>query len=103
MIMFLAKLGRFDSVILITLVAVLASLAVAMVGVTLLNQQGFSLHTEIAAILTACIALVVATPIVWFLVHLLLRLHRVEREMRSLASYDSLTGLLSRHAFFDNG
>jgi hypothetical protein len=38
MIMFLAKLGRFNSVIFITIVAV-----------TLLNQQGFSLHTEIAA------------------------------------------------------
>jgi hypothetical protein len=38
MIMFLAKLGRFNSVIFITMVAV-----------TLLNQQGFRLHTEIAA------------------------------------------------------
>jgi diguanylate cyclase (GGDEF)-like protein len=28
--------------------------------------------------------------------------HRDEQKMRSLASYDSLTGLLSRHAFFDN-
>jgi uncharacterized membrane protein len=103
MIMFLARLGRYNSVILITLIAVLASLVVAMIGATLLNQQGFNLHTEIAPILTACIALLVATPIVWFLVDLLLRLHRVEREMRSRASYDSLTGRLSPHAFFDNG
>ena len=49
MIMFLAKLGRFNSVIFITLVAVSASLAATMVAVTLLNQQGFTLHTEIAS------------------------------------------------------
>jgi hypothetical protein len=49
MIMFLAKLGRFNSVIVITLVTVSASLAATMVAVTLLNQQGFSLHTEIAS------------------------------------------------------
>ena len=49
MIMFLAKLGRFNSVILITLVAVLASFAANMVAVTLLYLQGFGLHTEIAA------------------------------------------------------
>ncbi|MDC1288371.1 GGDEF domain-containing protein, partial [Gammaproteobacteria bacterium] len=102
MIILLAKIGRLNTVIIITLIAVLASLAATMIAVTLLNQQGYSLNTEIAAVLAACITLVVASPIIWLLVDLLLRSHRVEQEMRSLASYDSLTGLLSRHAFFDN-
>ena len=102
MVKLLAKIGRLSTVIIITLIAVLASLGTTMVAVTLLNQQGFGLHTEIAAILSAGVALVVAPPIAWFLVDLLLRVHRVEQKMRSLASYDSLTGLLSRHAFFDN-
>jgi diguanylate cyclase (GGDEF)-like protein len=102
MVKLLAKIGRLCTVIIITLIAVSASLGATMVAVTLLNNQGFGLNTEIAAILSVCIALVVAPPIAWFLVDLLLRVHRVEQEMRSLASYDSLTGLLSRHAFFDN-
>jgi diguanylate cyclase (GGDEF)-like protein len=102
MVKLLAKIGRLNTVIIITLIAVSASLGATMIAVTLLNNQGYGLNTEIAAILSACIALVVAPPIAWFLVDLLLRVHRDEQEMRSLASYDSLTGLLSRHAFFDN-
>ena len=102
MVKLLAKIGRLNAVIIISLIAASASLGTTMVAVTLLNNQGFGLNTEIAAILSAAIALVVAPPIVWFLVDLLLRVHLVEQEMRSLASYDSLTGLLSRHAFFDN-
>jgi diguanylate cyclase (GGDEF)-like protein len=102
MVKHLVKIGRLNTVIIISLIAASASLGTTMVAVTLLNNQGFGLNTEIAAILSAAIALVVAPPIVWFLVDLLLRVHRVEQEMRNLASYDSLTGLLSRHAFFDN-
>ena len=102
MIRLLAKMGRASTVSIITLIAVLASLGATLVAVTLLNHEGFGLHAEIAAKLAIGIALVVALPIIWFLVDLLLRVHRVEQEMRSLASYDSLTGLLSRHAFFDN-
>jgi diguanylate cyclase (GGDEF)-like protein len=102
MIKLLAKIGRLNTVIIITLIAVVASLAATMTAVTLLNDQGYALHTEIAAILAACVPLLIAPPIAWFLVDLLLRVHHVEQEMRSLASYDSLTGLPSRHAFFDN-
>jgi diguanylate cyclase (GGDEF)-like protein len=102
MIKLMAKIGRFNTVIILTLTAVMAALAAALIAVNVLNQQGYSLHTENTVILSACVTLVVATPIIWLLVDLLLRSHRVEQEMRSLASYDSLTGLLSRHAFFDN-
>ena len=42
------------------------------------------------------------TPLLsWYLVGLLLHIYALEEEMRSLASFDALTGLLSRHAFFD--
>jgi len=102
MIKLLAKIGRLGTVIIITLIAVVASLAITLAAVTLLNDQGNALHTEIAVMLAAGIPLLVTPPIAWFLVDLLLRVHRVEQEMRSLASYDSLTGLPSRHAFFDN-
>jgi len=102
MVKLLAKIGRLGTVVIVTLIAVSASLGATLVAVTRLNQQGYGLHTEIAALLSAGIALVVALPIAWFLVGLLLRVYRVEQEMRGLASYDSLTGLLSRHAFFDN-
>jgi diguanylate cyclase (GGDEF)-like protein len=102
MISLLVKIGRFNTVIGISAIAVLASLAVTQLAVTLLNQQGYDLNTAIAALLATGVSLVVTPPLAWFLVGLLLQIHRVEQEMRCLASYDSLTGLLSRHAFFDN-
>ena len=68
MIKLLAKIGRLNTVIIITLIAVVASLAATMTAVTLLNDQGYALHTEIAAILAACVPLLIAPPIAWFLV-----------------------------------
>lgn len=102
MIRTLEKIGRFNSVLVITAIAALASLGVTLVAVTALNHQGFGLNVEIAAILSVFVTLAVAPPIAWFLVDLLLRIYGLEQEMRSLASRDSLTGLLSRHAFFDS-
>jgi len=102
MIRLLEKIGRINAVIVITSIAAIASLCVTTIAITALNSQGFSLNLEMAAILSVCVAMAVAPPIIWFLVDLLLRVHAVEQEMRSLASYDSLTGLLSRHAFFDS-
>ena len=102
MIDYLAKIGRFNSVAIITSIATLASLATTLIAVSVLNSLGIGLQVGIAVFLAIGVALVVTLPIAWYLVDLLLRVHREEQKMRSLASYDSLTGLLSRHAFFDN-
>lgn len=102
MIRLLQRIGRINGVIVVTAIAAAASLCVTMIAITALNSQGYSLNVEIAAILSACVAAAVAPPISWFLLDSLLRAHALEQEMRSLSSYDSLTGLLSRHAFFDN-
>lgn len=102
MIRLLVKLGRLGSMVSITTIVTLLSVAVTLSAITLLNQQGYGLHSEIATLLALAVPLIVTPPLAWYLVGLLLQLHRDEKEMRNLASYDSLTGLLSRHAFFDN-
>lgn len=102
MIRLLVKIGRFNSVVIITAIAAAAALGVTSLAVAALNVQGFDLNTEIAAILAVCVTLAVAPPIAWFLIDLLLGIYHLEQKMRSLASYDSLTGLLSRHAFLDS-
>jgi diguanylate cyclase (GGDEF)-like protein len=102
MIKHLASIGRFNTVVILTLLTTMSSLALTLAAITLLNQRGFGLQTDIAAYLAIGVSLVVTLPFAWYLIDLLLRVHRDEQEMRSLASYDSLTGLLSRHAFFDN-
>jgi diguanylate cyclase (GGDEF)-like protein len=67
-----------------------------------LNANGFNLNFIIALQIAAVVPFVVAPLASWYLIGLMLRIYRMEKEMRKLASYDSLTGLLSRHAFFSS-
>ncbi len=101
MIRLLARLGRLNTVVIITLIAAAASVAVTAAGVMLLDRYGFDIRMPVAIAFAAGVALVVAPPIFWVIVGLTLRIYRIEEDMRKLASYDSLTGLLSRHAFFE--
>jgi len=101
MIKLLARIGRFYTVSIITIIAALISIGVTAVAAALLNYTGTSVNLAIAIAFAACVPLLVTPLLGWYLIGLLLRIYQVEEEMRSLASYDSLTGLLSRHAFFD--
>lgn len=101
MIKLLARIGRGTTVAIITLIASLISTAITAVAVFSLNLAGFGLDWQVALIFAAGIPLIVAPLLSWYLVGQLLRIYRIEKEMRSIASHDSLTGLLSRHAFFD--
>lgn len=102
MVELLAKLGRFNSVVIFTIIAAAASIAVTIIAITTLNNHGFNVRFELAIILATLVPLVVAPPIFWFLVSLVLRMYEAEEELRNPASSDSLTGLLSRHAFFSS-
>jgi GGDEF domain-containing protein len=103
MIRLLAKLGRFNTVAIITVIAAAASVLVTTCAVLILNTYyGFSIRLNVALALVIGVTLVVAPLINWILVGIMLRIYRLEKELRNLASYDSLTGLLSRHAFLEN-
>jgi diguanylate cyclase (GGDEF)-like protein len=103
MIRLLAKLGRFNSVAIITIIAAAASVLVTASAVSILNTYyGFSIRLNVAIALVIGVTLVVAPLINWILVGIMLRIYRIEMELRNLASYDALTGLLSRNAFLEN-
>ena len=97
MVKLLAKLGRFNSVVIFTIITAAASIAVTLIAIAILNSHGLDIRFELAIILTTLVPLVVAPPILWFLVNLILRMYQAEEELRNPASSDSLTGLLSRH------
>ncbi len=101
MVKLLAKLGRFNTVAIITIIAVVASIAVSASSVTILNSYGFDINFKFALIFATSVCLVVATPIFWVLVSLMLRIYQLDEDMHKPLSHDSLTGLLSRQAFFD--
>lgn len=45
------------------------------------------------------VPIILAPPISWFIIGLLLKIDQLEAKMRNAATFDSLTGLLNRHAF----
>ena len=102
MIKLLANIGRFNTVVMMTIIAAVASIAITTIAVTILNSYGMDLRLKSAITIAALISLAVATPICWVLVSLIWRMYQAEEELRNPASNDSLTGLLSRHAFFSN-
>ena len=102
MVKLLTDIGRFNTVVIITIVAALAAITVTVSAVTLLNFYGFDIRLGFALGFAAGVPLIVTPPIAWVLIGLLLKIAQQEEEMRNLASYDSLTGLLSRHAFFES-
>ncbi len=102
MIKLLAKLGRFNTVTFITIGAAAASVAITATAASILNNSGYNIRIDIAIAFAACITVLIVPPISWFLVGSMLKIYRVEEKMRRLASYDSLTGLFSRHSFFDS-
>lgn len=102
MIKLLAKIGRFNTVAIVTFITATTSAVVTAIAISLLSSSGAGIGFKAAILLAICVPIVVTPPIVWCLVGLILRTFENEKEMRRLASFDSLTGLLSRHAFFEN-
>ncbi|MFT5505349.1 MAG: diguanylate cyclase [Gammaproteobacteria bacterium] len=95
-------MGRLRTVLLITLVSMVISILVTSILIAILNQNGFLVPFGPSLSIAALVPLIVAPIVSWYLVGLMLKVMALEQEMRNLASYDSLTGLLSRHAFFTN-
>lgn len=90
------RLGQTKSVILITVFSILASVLLTLFFVSL--QQDYSnivYQLSIGFIVPAIVAPLAS----WHLMALLLKVDRLEKEMRAMASYDDLTGLLNRRAF----
>ena len=45
---------------------------------------------------------IIAPSVTWYITGLLIKIHKLEKESKALATYDTLTGLLTRHAFQAN-
>jgi diguanylate cyclase (GGDEF)-like protein len=95
----LRKLGQLNLVLIATVLAVL--LAVGITSVAALFFATKSVIETSDVILIGAIVPVFVTPIVtWPLIGLLLKVDTLEEKMRYFATFDELTGMLSRSAFF---
>lgn len=95
------RLGRTKAVAATTCL----SIAMSVIG-TVLNLYLFGfLHADGVTLVSILIAIFipfsVALPVSWFVFSMVFSMHKLETEMRQLATYDALTGLLNRRSFFE--
>jgi len=93
---FLMRLGKTRSILIISLFSIAFSVLVTVLVGSLID----GVDLGIAATMALVISGIVAPAISWIFTGQFVRLEAMERRMRQLATYDSLTGLLSRQAFY---
>lgn len=95
----IVKLGHVKSVIVITVFSCFASVSIAQLIAYCYSLVGISIVPNVT--LAALVPAILAPPISWYIIGLLLKIDQLEVEMRDAATFDPLTGLFSRRAFFE--
>lgn len=98
---FIRKLGLSRSVILFSFLSVCFSLAATFTATYIITKLGFPLNLKTGLIISMLISLTITPVLSFYMVRLFLEVDRLEEEMRILATYDSLTGLLTRREFHE--
>jgi len=96
---FIRKLGLLRSVGLISFLSVCFSMAATFLGSFFFNKWGFLLNIKAGLAMSFLISVIITPIMSFYMVRLFLEVDRLEEEMRVLATYDSLTGLLTRREF----
>ena len=95
----IAKLGRLNLVILITVTSLMLAVVLDMLIAYLLNHE-FKYSEDLVR--ATIIPLLIAPFISWSFMGLLIKLDKLEKEMNVQATHDELTGLLNRRAFLQS-
>ena len=94
----ITQYGQFKTVVLITLVSVISSVLIYL-SIGNFTREGI----VFSGIIISIVVPAVITPSVsWYMIGMLIKIHHLEVEMRELATYDSLTKVMSRKAFLTN-
>jgi len=94
---FIVRLGHIRTILLITFVSLLVSVLVYFIVIFI-----FNIPLTFKGILPSLITPIVVAPIMsWYLSKLLFQIIALENKMRTLATIDSLTGLLTRQTFLN--
>ena len=100
-----SRLGRGKTVVIATICSVLLSALVTYVVMSVMELHFGSLSTDFSKLrgvfVGVVVPLIVTPMIVWSLVELIFKIDALEAQMRHLATYDHLTGLLNRRAFLE--
>jgi len=97
----IVRLGRTKTTIYTTVMSVLLSVLFTAIALQVLGLIAIDLNTVTGLLIAIGAPLIVMTSIIWPMTGLILKIHTLEEEMRLLATYDSLTGLLGRRTFME--
>lgn len=98
---FIRKIGQIRTVGLFSAFAITLSLAATLLITTVLDRLGVEINRLAGLWISILVALSIAPIMSWIMVGLFLKVDRLETEMRQLATFDSLTGLLTRREFLE--
>ncbi len=93
------KLGQIKLVFIITAIAIFLAITTDALIAEILHHN---INPREDFLRAAIVPLLIAPFISWYLVGLLFELDKLEKKMTILATYDDLTGLLNRRAFYDS-
>jgi len=93
-----SNLGHMGTSIAIGVIAVFGSVAIVLIAIVLFNIPFIQTNFAFAIVIPA----IVAPSISWHFLKLYFKIEAMESQMRILATYDNLTGVLSRKAFMDS-
>ena len=94
---FIRKTGRLRFTLLASLIVVLSSVAITEIIFSLANAR-----IPTAGLVTSiCAPAIISFPMIWYILGLLFKVHKMEEEMRELATYDQLTGAYNRRSLFE--
>jgi diguanylate cyclase (GGDEF)-like protein len=97
----IVKLGRTKTTIIITILSIFLSVCITLLALYALGLLAVNLNIFAGLLIAISAPLIVAPSISWIIIGLIFEIHELEEDMRLLATYDSLTGLLSRRAFLE--
>lgn len=92
------KIGRTGIAALITLISIIASVAFTIVTMEIFDREFDPVVISISIVAPA----IIAPCVFWHIIGLMIKIHQLEEEARALATYDMLTGLMTRRAFLTN-
>ena len=98
---FIRKIGKLQSIALFSIVSIVVSILATLVITTILQWFGIQINLTAGIWISVLVTLSIAPMMSWLMLSLLLQVDQLETEMRQLATYDSLTGLLTRREFLD--
>lgn len=98
---FIRKIGQAGTVAFLSALAI----AVAMLSTLAFTMLSYRLNVDLdikaLLLISVLVTLTIAPIMIWHMTGLFLKVDQLEAEMRLLATYDSLTGLLNRREFLE--